>query len=427
VSDSHADYGADEAAEIKRIASTDPQAEREDDAPTVEGPERMFVIATFPLRFHAKSSRELDLAVARMREEPLTMVITFLALSAKRPIGGVTAVYGFANRLSRRGHEVHMVHVDFLGDASEPVCELPDPIEAVEDITWFSFDQEIRHHVVERYDEEELPESDFIFYYGGKVPEQSGLPLIFIDSYKIHSEDYERSLCLERCPKVCVASWLVDVALDFGAPANQLVHVPYGLDHEKYRLVSPIEERPSQVSMCYQDHPAKAPIFGLKALAEVKRRLPGLRVVVFGAAASVEPMPPWVTYLKSPDQDVLVNEIYNGSRVFFNSSTFEGFGLPPIEAMACGSALVTTDNGGSRDYANHGETALVADPKDIAAWVDHIETLLVDDEYRIRLAARGKEYVKRFDWDRSAELLEAFLEKYAADPARYQQSALAPF
>jgi hypothetical protein len=55
---------------------------------------------------------------------------------------------------------------------------------------------------------------------------------------------------------------------------------------------------------------------------------------------------------------------------------------------------------------------------------DHIETLLIDDDCRVRLAARGKESVQRFDWDNSAMILEAFLEKYAADPDRYQETAL---
>jgi glycosyltransferase involved in cell wall biosynthesis len=350
------------------------------------------------------------------------VVVTFLALSAKRPIGGVTSVYEFANGLSRRGHDVHVVHIDFLGDSREPAFRIPDPIVAVEDVTWFSFDRKIRHHITARFDEAELPRSDFIFYYGGRVPEWCGLPLVFIQAYKILPAHFERSLCREPCPKVCIARWLVDVALHFGAPEHQLVHIPYGLDHAKYRLVSPVEGRPPRVSMCYSRHHTKGPKHGLKALAKAKRRVPELQALVFGATDPMGRTPPWMTYFNSPDQDVIVNEIYNRSRVFINSSVLEGFGLSCIEAMACGSALVTTNNGGSSDYAVHGETALVSEPTDIATMVDHIETLLVDDEYRVRLAVRGKEYVERFDWDASARTLEAFLETYAADPEPYRQS-----
>jgi glycosyltransferase involved in cell wall biosynthesis len=121
-----------------------------------------------------------------------------------------------------------------------------------------------------------------------------------------------------------------------------------------------------------------------------------------------------------PPQEFIVNEIYNRSRIFLCSSRVEGFGFPCIEAMACGAALVTTANGGSDDYAIHGETALVCEPNDTTAMADYIERLLRDDELRIRLAKQGMEYVRQtFDWDRSAEQLDAFLTEYAADPGRY--------
>ena len=89
--------------------------------------------------------------------------------------------------------------------------------------------------------------------------------------------------------------------------------------------------------------------------------------------------------------------------------------------MACGAALVTTSNGGIDDYAIDGETALVCEPDDVTAMADSIERLLRDDELRIRLATQGREYVREhFDWDASAEQLEAFLTGYAAEPERYR-------
>ena len=60
-----------------------------------------------------------------------------------------------------------------------------------------------------------------------------------------------------------------------------------------------------------------------------------------------------------------------------------------IEAMACGAALVTTDNGGSRDYAFDGTTALVADVGDAARLTEHVVTLLRDDALRVRDRHRG--------------------------------------
>ena len=52
-------------------------------------------------------------------------------------------------------------------------------------------------------------------------------------------------------------------------------------------------------------------------------------------------------------------------------------------------------------------SALVSKPTDVGTMADHIESLLVDDDARMRLASAGREYVRRFDWDESARMLDA--------------------
>ena len=118
---------------------------------------------------------------------------------------------------------------------------------------------------------------------------------------------------------------------------------------------------------------------------------------------------------------MIVNDVYNASQIFVNASVVEGFGMPAIEAMACGCALVITDNGGAADYAIDGKTALVSPPRDADAMAHNIVTLLRDDARRIDLATRGSSYVKRFNWDTSAQTLESFLLRYLEEPAHYQQ------
>jgi glycosyltransferase involved in cell wall biosynthesis len=51
---------------------------------------------------------------------------------------------------------------------------------------------------------------------------------------------------------------------------------------------------------------------------------------------------------------------------------------------------------------------------------DNIEALLLNDDLRVRLATAGSQYVRRFDWDESAKMLERFLERYAQDPDYYR-------
>ena len=107
-----------------------------------------------------------------------------------------------------------------------------------------------------------------------------------------------------------------------------------------------------------------------------------------------------------------MGEIYNGSRVFLCSSNSEGFGFCSIEAMASGCAVVTTDNGGSDDYAIDDDTALVCAPRDVTGMADRIERLLRDDALHERIATNGLASVRHFDWDESAQELELFLARY---------------
>lgn len=128
-----------------------------------------------------------------------------------------------------------------------------------------------------------------------------------------------------------------------------------------------------------------------------------------------------MTFVLDPAPDVLVRQVYGTSRAFLQASRYEGFGFTAVEAMACGAALVTTDNGGSRDYALPGETALVVAPGDRHGMAQALLRILDDDDEQRRLATAGERYVRRFDWDVGGAILEQHLDDYLADPAAFQQ------
>jgi GT2 family glycosyltransferase len=117
---------------------------------------------------------------------------------------------------------------------------------------------------------------------------------------------------------------------------------------------------------------------------------------------------------KNLDQAALGRE-YASARVFVVGSWFEGFCQPGIEALACGAPLVTTDNGGCREYAVDGETALVVPPRDAPAMAAAIRRLLEDQNLSARLVANGLEVVERdFDWERRTDEFEAVLDGVSA-------------
>jgi glycosyltransferase involved in cell wall biosynthesis len=339
------------------------------------------------------------------------MDLIFIAPSTRHPSGGVAMIYEYASALASRGHRVHLFHVDFF----------QANVRSIDDIDWFAFAGDVVHHFPPPgpLEPDQIPEADVIFGYSATAAAHVGLPVVLIQGYKMLGDAAEREAFLAPCPKVCVATWLVDVARGMGVPDNQLVHVPLGLRLEKYRLNRAVADRPPRVTFCYSAHPQKGAQLALDVLSEVRRQVPETEVVAFGAVSPEHDLPAWVTYRTNPSQRALVDEIYNASRVFLCTSEVEGFGLTSIEAMACGAALVTTDNGGSHDYALHDRTALVAPTRDVDTLVAHVTSLLRDHDRHVRIATAGNSYVERFDWATSGEMLEAFLERYLADPASY--------
>jgi glycosyltransferase involved in cell wall biosynthesis len=341
------------------------------------------------------------------------MIVSFTWPSSYHRTGGVVVLYQFANGLARRGHEVHFIH----GPA------WPDRIESVAELGWFEFDDRVQHHIVDSLLDPSLPPGDVIFNTRSR-PEQ-GLPSLFIQGARMLSEDIERTAYRLRGPKVCVSHWLIDIGLRYGVPEEQLWHVPLGLDHDLFRAYTPAEQRRYDVAITWHSHPTKGWYVGVRALHELHRRRPDLRVAVFGGGDAPDRVEHWMDFYEYPRHEVLVDEVYNASRVFLQPSNLEGFGFTCIEAMACGAALVTTDNGGSDEYARRGQTALVVPPGDPVALADAVEQLLDDEPRRAAIARAGEQFVRRFDWEVGTDRLEKHLLEYVDDPERFQREPAA--
>ncbi len=346
------------------------------------------------------------------------MIITFFVYAAPHPMGGSKTIYELANQLTRRGHQIHLIHFG-IGD---------EAIQTAASLTWFDFEPGIEHRLMQADgDYGTLPEADFIQPLNDQFPPHAGQPFSFVQGFKVMPPDLEILMYSWPWPKICVADWLVDVGLEMGVHGDQLVMVPNGINHERFQVIRPIEDRSPQVAMPYHDHFMKGTKFGLEALIEARSQVPDLTARLFGTTAPPPDLPNWITASRLPSRSELANEIYNGSSVFLCPGLSEGFGLTSVEAMASGCALVTADNGGSNEFAIPGETALVAPKKDASALAAHLVTLLTHQDDRIAMARRGAAYVQRFRWERSADLLEAFLESYGLDPDRYRQpNDLAP-
>lgn len=104
--------------------------------------------------------------------------------------------------------------------------------------------------------------------------------------------------------------------------------------------------------------------------------------------------------------------LYSGASLFVFPSLYEGFGLPPLEAMACGTAVITSDRSSLPEVA--GEGAWLVNPDHSDELAGAMKTLIEDQRRRRELAAKGVEQARRFSWQRTVSETMAIYQSVAA-------------
>ena len=322
-----------------------------------------------------------------------------------RIAGGVRAILTYADRLARRGHEVSVVvpaksrlRAMWHGWRGQGPGWIPDFAARVRWVPqWRTSDADADVAVATAWQSAPIV---------ARSPARAKFYLVqhYESLYHGRPETVDQTY---RLPlrKIVISTWLAGIMRErFASDAAVLVTpVDPALFHRV--AVANDTERP-RVLMLHHHYAWKGVADGLEAVAQVKRRVPSLRLVGFGVKGPTEKLP-YDEFHANPPQQTLAR-IYSGSDVYLCPSWDEGLGMPSMEAMACGTALVTYDNGGSRDYARDGETALVARRRDVADLAEKLERVVTDATLRARLAARGQELVtSAFDWDRAVTRMEA--------------------
>ena len=106
-----------------------------------------------------------------------------------------------------------------------------------------------------------------------------------------------------------------------------------------------------------------------------------------------------ITYLDYVPDSHLV-PLYSGAELLVLTSFYEGFGFPPLEAMACGTPVVSAATGSLPEVL--GTAAVLVEGFDAETWRGHVNRALTDTEQRERLVAAGREHAARFTWQETA-------------------------
>lgn len=99
-----------------------------------------------------------------------------------------------------------------------------------------------------------------------------------------------------------------------------------------------------------------------------------------------------------PDEDLPM--LMSGAEVMVYPSLYEGFGLPPLEAMACGTPVITSNNSSLPEVI--GDAGIMVDPEDVEGLAGAIESVLSDQGLRDEMRRKGLARAKQFSWEQAA-------------------------
>src|ERR1700733_5216177 len=147
----------------------------------------------------------------------------------------------------------------------------------------------------------------------------------------------------------------------------------------------------------------------LKAELDKEAKYPGLKLIIIGDELSKHPdlrrtvirggVQNDVRFLGFVPIDVL-RIFYDAAKVFVFPSLYEGFGLPPLEAMAHGTPVVTSNTSSLPEVV--GSAAVMVNPENVFEIMRALHRVLLDQQVREKYKQRAYEQVKKFSWDASA-------------------------
>ncbi|MFZ3191447.1 MAG: glycosyltransferase family 4 protein [Candidatus Sulfotelmatobacter sp.] len=381
--------------------------------------------------------------MAGFRVEPNRKAVTFLLSgSGAVPVGGFKVVYEYANGLADLGWQVSIVH-PCLPTTEEIACvraSFPMRMRrwlgyqrkkltgGYRPDHWFEVSPSVELLWTKTPEARYMPPSDVVvatsWCTANWVAGYSAVGVYLIQHLETWCGPESEVMATWRLPlrKVVISRWLEDVASGLDEPSW---YVPNGLNFRAFGMdVLPEERDQHAVAMLYHHSDWKGSSDGLKALEIARAKFPSLTAQVFGIPPRPPDFPSWAEYHQNPPQSKL-REIYNRAAIFLSPSWAEGWPLPPAEALQCGAALAATDIGGHREYAVHGETALLSPPKNPDALGRNVLRMLDDHSLRLRLARQGHRHIQQFTWGRAVASFEAVLNEALQSRRRVSSTASA--
>lgn len=335
------------------------------------------------------------------------MTVNFILPPAlRKAAGGYKVVYQYANYITKQGNDVMIYYDSRMGDNSLhiPVKVMGWIRKLVTKIEpkWFYLDPEIKKKALWTIDFGHIRKADITIctsidtmiktYQAKNKPEKI---IHFIQGHENWFLPEEEVFAVYRLPypKIVISQWLYDIVCEH--TKEKLYLVKNGIDLHIFQNKNSDKRSLHSIAMMYKENSCKNSEMGLRIVKRLKKRYQDLEVLFYSVDQKSNEVPEWVKFYRKASEDQ-VCEILNRASVFLCTSEYEGFGLPGLEAMACGCIFVTTDCKGIREYANDSN-ALISEIGDACQMEKNIIRVFEDKKLRNTLRVQSEKTARSFN------------------------------
>lgn len=227
-------------------------------------------------------------------------------------------------------------------------------------------------------------------------------PILFDNSYTKHWIDKTYSLPLN---KIANSSWLKTLIrkkfdLDSYGPV-----IP-GIDHQVFHQRD-VAKRDSEIRIVALGKSLKwkglSDLF--EALKTVRKEIPSVKLILYGSEPYLKDYAPIPCEYRANISDAELADLYSVADAVVTPSWYESSPLPPLEAMACGTPVITTKYG-TEDYCFNEKNCLVVMPRDPPTLAQAIIGLLRNERIREQFRKEGPVTAKQFTWEKATDAVE---------------------